>query len=118
MKFMHELSIALSIVEAVEEEAARHPGQVAAVHLRLGPLAGVIKEALFSAFELACEGSTLTGARLVVEDVPIVGFCPSCKTNQPVASMQWMCCSKCETPVSEVVQGRELEVRALEMHDD
>jgi hydrogenase nickel incorporation protein HypA/HybF len=115
---MHELSVAIGIVEAVEEEAERHPGRVDAIHLRLGPLAGVIKEALLSAFELACEGSTLSGVRLVVEDVPVIGFCPACQANQPVASIQWMCCSKCETPVTEVVQGRELEVRALEMRDD
>jgi hydrogenase nickel incorporation protein HypA/HybF len=114
---MHELSVALSIIEAVEEEAERHPGHVEAIHLRLGPLAGVVKEALLSAWELACEGSSLMGVRLVVEDVPMVFYCPTCQANQTVTSIQWLCCSKCDTPVSELVQGRELEVRALEMSD-
>jgi hydrogenase nickel incorporation protein HypA/HybF len=114
---MHELSVALSIIEAVEEEAEKHPGHVEAIHLRLGPLAGVVKEALLSAWELACEGSPLMGVRLEVEDVPIVVYCPACQSNQTVTSMQWMCCSKCDTPVSQIVQGRELEVRALEMSD-
>src|SRR5262249_19225444 len=111
-KSMHELSVALSIVEAVEEEAARHPGPVGAIHLRLGPLAGVIKEALLSAWELACESSGLTGVRLVVEDVPIVVYCPTCGSNQQVVSMQWLCCACCDTPAREIVQGRELEIRA------
>jgi hydrogenase nickel incorporation protein HypA/HybF len=114
---MHELSVALSIIEAVEEEAERHPGRVEAIHLRLGPLAGVVKEALLSAWELASEGSTLAGVRLVVEDVPMVFYCPACQSNQTVASMQWLCCPRCDTPLSELVQGRELEVRALEMSD-
>jgi hydrogenase nickel incorporation protein HypA/HybF len=35
---MHELSIALSIVDMAEEEAQRHEARVSAVHLRLGPL--------------------------------------------------------------------------------
>jgi len=115
---MHELSVALSIVEAVEEESARHPGHVEAIHLRLGPLAGVVKEALLSAWELACEGSELTGVRLVVEDVPIIIYCPACKSNQSPVSMQWLCCAKCDTPAGEIVQGREMEIRALEIRDD
>jgi len=114
---MHELSVALSIIEGVEEEAARHPGTVEAIHLRLGPLAGIVKEALLSAWELACESSTLAGVRLVVEDMPIIVYCPTCQANQTVTSMQWMCCPVCDTPASEIIQGQELEVRALEMRD-
>jgi len=62
---MHELSVAMSLIDAVEEEAPRHGGRVVAVHLKLGPLSGVAKEALLSAFELACAGSTLEGVRFV-----------------------------------------------------
>ncbi len=58
------------------------------------------------------------GVRLVVEDVPILVHCPTCGSNQPVVSVQWLCCAKCDTPAREIVQGRELEVRALEMRDD
>ena len=45
---MHELSIAMSIVEMAEEEAEQRGAQVNAVHLKLGALAGVVKGALFS----------------------------------------------------------------------
>ena len=53
---MHELSIALSLLDLVEEEAERRGVRVAAVHVRLGPLSGVVRDALVSAFELAREG--------------------------------------------------------------
>ena len=43
---MHELSIALSILDLAAEEAGRRGGRVVAVHLKLGPLSGVVKEAL------------------------------------------------------------------------
>jgi len=52
-------------------------GRVAAIHLRLGPLAGVVKEALLSAYGLAREGTLLAAAELVVEEVPLVGYCPN-----------------------------------------
>jgi hydrogenase nickel incorporation protein HypA/HybF len=112
---MHELSVALSLVEAVQEEAEKHPGEVSAIHLRLGPLSGVVKEALVSAFGLATEGTPLAHSSLVVEDVPVVVYCAVCKQKRPVDSVQWFCCAVCQTPATEVVQGRELEIVALEM---
>ena len=88
-----------------------------AVHIRLCALSGVAKEALLTAFDLACEGTPLMGARLVVEEVPIIAWCPTCRDKRPVASAQWFCCSECDTPVREVVQGKELELTALEIND-
>lgn len=92
---MHELSIAMSIVELAEEEAQRCGGQVVAVHLKLGALSGVVKEALLSSYEMACEGTPLRGSKLVVEEVPVVVFCPNCQAQRGLSSVQWFCCSVC-----------------------
>jgi hydrogenase nickel incorporation protein HypA/HybF len=112
---MHELSIALSIADMAAEEAERHGGaRVAAVHLRLGPLSGVVKEALLSAYELAREGSAVEHSQLVIEEVPIRIFCATCDAERD-ASLQEMCCPTCGSPPSRVVSGREMEVVALEI---
>jgi hydrogenase nickel incorporation protein HypA/HybF len=67
---MHELSIAMSIADAAEEEASKHAGsRVCAVHLRLGKLSGVVKDALLFSWDASCDGTSLTGVRLVVEEV-------------------------------------------------
>src|SRR5262249_10748285 len=80
---MHELSIALGIVDVAAEEAERHGAiRVVAVRLRLGPLAGVVKEALLSAYELAREGTPLEGSRLDVEEMPLVAYCPACAAER------------------------------------
>lgn len=50
---MHELSIAMGIVEAAMDEAQRRGVQVSAVHLRLGALSGVVKDALLFSYEVA-----------------------------------------------------------------
>jgi hydrogenase nickel incorporation protein HypA/HybF len=112
---MHELSIAMSIVELAEEEIEQRDIQIDAVHLKLGALSGVVKEALLSCYEMACENTPLEGSRLVIEDVPIVIFCPSCQGPRSVSSLQLFCCLECGTPSSEIVQGKELEVVALEI---
>ena len=112
---MHELSIAMSIVDMAQEEAQRRGIQVCAVHLKLGRLSGVVKEALLSSYEMACFDTPLAGSELVIKEVPIVVFCPNCKAERPLNSMQLFCCSECGTPTPEVVRGKELEVVALEV---
>jgi hydrogenase nickel incorporation protein HypA/HybF len=111
---MHELSIAMSIVDMALGEAERRQVQISAVHLKLGPLSGVVKEALLSSYEMACYDTPLKDSRLVIEVVPIVVYCSKCQAERTLSSMQWFCCPECATPTPEVVHGKELEVVALE----
>jgi hydrogenase nickel incorporation protein HypA/HybF len=113
---MHELSIAMGILELTEEESEKIGGvHVDAIHVRLGPLSGVVKEALLSAWQLACEQTEFESSRLVIEDVPIAIFCSKCQAERPVRSIQEMCCIECYTPSSDVTHGRELLVFGLEL---
>lgn len=115
---MHELSIAMSIVEMAQEEAERRGNvQVTAIHLKLGALSGVVKEALFSAYEMASYDTPLQGAPLVIDEVPVVVFCSRCQAERPVSSLQLCCCAECGTPAPEIVHGKELEVVALEIQE-
>lgn len=66
---MHELSIAMSILDAVQDEIEqRGYAGVEAVHLKIGRLSGVVPAALRSAYELAAEQTPLASARLVIEE--------------------------------------------------
>jgi hydrogenase nickel incorporation protein HypA/HybF len=115
---MHELSIAMSIVDLAQEEAQRRGGvQIRAIHLRLGLLSGVVKDALLSSYEMACEGTCLAGSQLVVEEVPVLIFCSQCDGRRPVHSTQLFCCSDCGMPAGDVVQGKELLVVGLEVDE-
>lgn len=113
---MHELSIALSLIDMAAEEAARRGGaRVCAIHLRLGHLSGVVREALLFSYGVACEGTSLEGSRLVIEEVPVVVYCPTCCAETSLASIQMFCCAVCGTPTPDVVRGKELEVVGLEI---
>ncbi len=65
---MHELSIAMSIVDLAQEESEKRNVRVCAVHLKLGRMAGVVREALYGSYELASAGTPLEGSRLVILD--------------------------------------------------
>ena len=114
---MHELSIAMGIVDAALDEVQKRGVQVTAVHLKLGALSGVVKDALLFSYEVACQDTPLQGSRLVVEDIPVVVFCPKCQKEQTLASVQWFACPECEAPTMNVVHGKELEVYALEVEE-
>ena len=118
MNSMHELSIALSILEIAEEESERHGNaRVEAIHLKLGALSGVVKDALLSAYELATEQTPFADCRLLIEDVPVLVYCSKCQAERPVRSVQWFCCTECDTPATDVVSGRELQISAMEISE-
>ena len=113
---MHELSIVVSMLEIVEAEAARQGAdRVLAIHLRLGPLSGVVKEALTSAYEIARTGSKFSEAELVVEDTEVRVRCPECRADRPIVSLQELRCAACGAWSADVVGGKELEITALEI---
>jgi hydrogenase nickel incorporation protein HypA/HybF len=112
---MHELSIAMGIVDVAAEEADRRgSGRVVAVHLKVGPLSGLVPAALRSAFELARENSPLAAAELVIEEVEVAAYCPGCAAERAVAFPELRCLA-CGSPTPDVVRGRELEVVAIEI---
>ena len=115
---MHELSIAMGIVDAALEEAQKRGVQVSAVHIRLGALSGVVKDALLFTYEVACQDTALQGSKLIVEDVPVVVFCPQCNENRTLTSMQSFACPACGAPTMNILQGKELEVFALEVEEE
>lgn len=83
---MHELSIALSLIEMAEEQAEQLGGvRVEALRLKLGPLSGVVREALLFSFDLAAAGTAIEGARLEIEDVPVIVFCQNCNASATLA---------------------------------
>jgi hydrogenase nickel incorporation protein HypA/HybF len=112
---MHELSIAMSIVEIAEQEAKQRNARVSAVHLKLGMLSGVVKDALMFSYGVACDGTLLEGSNLVIEEVPVEVFCDRCQANRKLASAQWFACPECGTATPIVVHGKELEITGMEV---
>ena len=60
---MHEISVAMSLIDVAAESLEKLGGGVIqAIHLKLGPLAGVSVPALRAAYEMAREGTPLARA--------------------------------------------------------
>jgi hydrogenase nickel incorporation protein HypA/HybF len=116
---MHELSIAVSLIDVAAGEAARLGGaRVQALHVRLGPLSGVVREALEFSFDVAAAGTPIEGARLRIEEVPVRVFCADCSEERALPGVQPLRCPVCGGTTPEIVGGRECLLVALEVDDD
>lgn len=115
---MHELSIAVSLIDLACEELSRLGDvRVDAVHLRLGPLSGVVKDALLFSFETATVGTPLYGARLQIEEVPVTVWCGACFAERVLDTPVRRRCPVCNAATPDIVRGEELELIGLEVVD-
>lgn len=112
---MHELSVALSLLEGVNEEAARAGiSRVRAVHVRVGALSGIACDALRFSWELACEDTIAAGSALRIEHVPLVVDCERCGEAEPLPGAG-LVCPYCHQAAPTIVRGRELHLVAMEV---
>ncbi|MET9132204.1 hydrogenase maturation nickel metallochaperone HypA [Streptomyces antibioticus] len=116
---MHEMSVALAVIDQVETAAAE-AGDVTAVRtvrLQVGELAGVVPDSLSFCFELACAGTLLEGAELVTESVPGRARCTPCAHDWAVGMPPSLICPACGGTGVELVSGRELRIAGVRWED-
>lgn len=115
---MHELSIALRIVETVETALTAEPDTVVeTVTIRVGALTGLVPEALAFSWEVATDESRLRGSQLLIEVVDATGFCPHCGVDRVIGNLQAFRCPVCHTPIAQITGGNELEIATIEVTD-
>jgi hydrogenase nickel incorporation protein HypA/HybF len=112
---MHELSIANAILEAAQNEAAKHPGvRVTKVGVRIGALAGIDPDALSFGFDALKKETELVAAGLEIEFVPRRHRCRQCEWTFEVTD-EGFGCPHCGSAESEFVSGDELDLAYLEV---
>ena len=90
---MHELGIANSVLEAVQAEAARRPGAVAArLASRVGELAGVDPDALAFSFEALTAGTEWQQLVLEIETRPRMHRCSHMRASPSAWSITNFAC--------------------------
>lgn len=114
---MHELSIACSIVETVEENLPTERAKATKINLKIGKLSGVVKDALLFSFEIAAEGTRVEGAQIEIEELPVLVFCRKCGESSELGSPPIFRCLICSESTAELIQGKEMEIVSIEFDD-
>jgi hydrogenase nickel incorporation protein HypA/HybF len=112
---MHEMAIAQSIVELVQDHARRDAfTRVLTVRLAIGVLSHVEPRALEFGFDVVTRGTVAEGAKLVIDRPAGTGYCTDCEKNVPIAGHGEPCPS-CGGARWMLVGGDEMRVVDLEV---
>ena len=113
---MHELSVALSLLDEVAAVAEREGAtRVASVRLRLGRMSGIARDALLFSWELARMQTVASDAALLVDDVAVAVWCRTCEGERAVREHEGLACAECGAIALQIVRGREIELFAMEV---
>lgn len=112
---MHELTLALNIVQLLEEQAkARKFRQVKQVWLEIGALSCVEESALLFGLNSASRNTLTEGAEFHITLKPATGWCHSCGdtfvTLQHTAS-----CPVCDSAQIHCERSNDMRIRELEV---
>jgi hydrogenase nickel incorporation protein HypA/HybF len=112
---MHELSLAESMLQIIEEAAlAQQFAQVRVIWLEIGSMAGVEPDALRFCFDAVARDTVAQDARLEIINVPGSGTCTECGSVHPVTD--WLdACPVCGGHAVEVTGGSGMRVRDLDV---
>jgi hydrogenase nickel incorporation protein HypA/HybF len=114
---MHELSIAASILEAAQREAAlRQNALLQKIAVRVGELAAVDPESLRFGFEMLTKGTELEPVALELEFIARTNRCADCGAEFTVKDLDFRC-PACGGHDTSFLRGDELEIAYLELED-
>jgi hydrogenase nickel incorporation protein HypA/HybF len=112
---MHELSVAQSIVEIIQQHIPESEwGHVAAVRLKIGAVAGVVPDSLEFSFQAVIAESLLRHAHLEIESVPFRIHCNACDTTSE-NEVGFALCSTCGSTDTKILSGSELHITEIEL---
>lgn len=112
---MHEMSLAESVREIVEDTArANGARRVAAVRLEIGKLSQVEVEAMRFAFDVVMRGSLAETARLEIIESDGTAWCMQC-SQAVVITQRGETCAHCGSYQLQVTGGERMRVMDIEI---
>jgi len=112
---MHELGLMQNIIDTVQDYARKNNvTKVVKIMLEVGQVSGVVPESLEFCFEVCTKQTTLEGAQLEIERIAAVGKCKTCGESFDLLTFTFSC-PKCGGTDWEMISGRELIIKGLEV---
>ena len=115
---MHEMSLAVDIVDLAVRTAEREEAQrVSRVGIEVGNLAGVLIDSLEFCLGAAAQDTLAEGAVFQVTPQQASGTCKDCGIGFDVVSF-YQHCPDCDGISVEITGGRQLKVAAITIEEE
>jgi hydrogenase nickel incorporation protein HypA/HybF len=114
---MHELSIALNIIEIIKQSVPEQElGSVETVKLKIGEFSNVVVDSLLFSLEVITADTYLRNIKYEIDKIPFKVKCNDCKvefTNK----YGIVICPNCESKNTQIISGTELKVTEIELKE-
>tara|TARA_R110000787_G_scaffold28923_4_gene78724 strand:- start:4739 stop:5080 length:342 start_codon:yes stop_codon:yes gene_type:complete len=112
---MHELSVAMGIVNIAEKETKKaNKNKVTLIELEIGSVSGVALDSLEYVWDIAVKDTVLEKATKKFIFIKAEAKCLDCDTIFNVKNV-YDNCPNCESYKNEIIKGKELRVKSLEV---
>src|SRR6266542_1101813 len=113
---MHEASVALGILDIITDKCgAEGYTVIESVRLKIGRAAGIMPEALVFTFDVAKNETPAKDAQLLIDIVPLGGFCKDCKSDFEVEETYVLNCPLCGSSSFKIEKGYEMEIVEIDV---
>lgn len=110
---MHEMSIAVSLMDQIEDIAKQNNLlNINEIQIESGILRQVIPDVMQVAFEAVKEGTICEKAILKIIEIPALAVCKQCK-NEFEPSIDDFICKKCNIANVDIIKGNEIILKAV-----
>jgi len=114
---MHEIAIAQSILDIVQEEVTRNQVErLVAINIAVGKLSAVVPQQLAFCFSIITVDTNLAGATLNIREVPLGYVCGACREEFTSEEMS-LICPACGEKNPHLITGKELNIESIEVAD-
>lgn len=112
---MHEMSIAQSIIEIVNDTIEEDERQkLKVISVDIGELVAVVPDSLQFCFDTIVSETEYQNAKLIINEIPLEISCHKCYQKSNIERFAFIC-PKCESTNISVISGEELNIRYLEV---
>jgi len=113
---MHETDMTQALIVTLRDWWQAQPvaPQISQVHLIVGEFTCVEPASLQFAFEVQTRNTFLEGAKLQIQNVPLVAYCHPCQQEYRPAIGLHYACPQCQSPMEDIRSGRELKIDRIE----
>lgn len=117
---MHETDMTKALILTVKDwwESQPERPQIDSIHLIVGRFTCVEPVSLQFAFEVQTQKTFLEGAKLVIQETPLIAFCHHCQKEYYPKIGEQYACPECHSPMDDIRSGRELKIDRIEYSSD
>ena len=89
---VHEMSIAQNLIDVLKEEMTKHQVKtLRSVRLNIGQMSAIVPDALSFCFQVITDGTELEGVKLLMDIVPLMGYCHACDKEFEIKDYTFLC---------------------------